>query len=350
MSQDLKVATFNCNNLFNRPAIFMQKNSRDLLEYVAELEDELKKDVYDHKRIDELRAKLEGYVAINNIRGNYNRAHGASEWVGDLKFASSKFNGVQVDNVARVIRDVNADIICLMEVESRPMLQKFHDSILLDKFLNPAHLVGYRSIMLIDGNDERGIDVALMSRYPISWLRSHIDERTTYNNREVPTFSRDCLEARISLLNGKSLHLMINHFKSMGYSPANDPKSNMRRLGQTQRVAELLDKYDLDRELLIVAGDFNADPESPSVAPLVKRQGLYNVNLSLDPNERGTYRDEQRQLDYLLVSNPLKEQFVKARIERRGIYSKKWSPYDTVTGRTTEASDHGAVVADFHLE
>ncbi|MGZ4883377.1 MAG: hypothetical protein ACXV2A_05720, partial [Halobacteriota archaeon] len=101
MSQDLKVATFNCNNLFDRPAIFMQKNSGELLQYVAELEDELKKDVYDHKRINELRAKLKGYVTINNIRGNYDRAHGASEWVGHLDFTSSKFSDVQVDNVAR---------------------------------------------------------------------------------------------------------------------------------------------------------------------------------------------------------------------------------------------------------
>ncbi len=60
--------------------------------------------------------------------------------------------------------DLKADVLGVVEAESRPVLSAFNQEIL------PA--VGgqpFRHVMLIDGNDERGIDVGLMSRagYPI---------------------------------------------------------------------------------------------------------------------------------------------------------------------------------------
>ena len=87
------------------------------------------------------------------------------------------------------------------------------------------------------------------------------------------------------------------------------------------------------------------------VEPLVQHEHLYNVNLELPASERGTYRTGQQQLDYLLVSEPLKERLVSVDIERRGTYARtKWEPYPTVTGRASAASDHCAVVADFQLQ
>ncbi len=188
-----------------------------------------------------------------------------------------------------------------------------------------------------------------MSRMPIKWIRSHIHERSLYNDRWVPTFSRDCLELQIELPIEKQLHLMVNHFKSMGYSPPNDPQSNLRRKGQAGRVAELVNEHDLQNEYVIVAGDLNADATSSSLSPLLANDGLYNVNLELDPSQRGTYRTGNKQLDYLIISEALKDVLQNVHIERKGMYSKKWEHYDTVTGRRTEASDHGAVIADFLL-
>ena len=38
----------------------------------------------------------------------------------------------------------------------------------------------FTHVMVIDGNDERGIDVGLMTRkdFPIGFMRSHVDDRT----------------------------------------------------------------------------------------------------------------------------------------------------------------------------
>jgi endonuclease/exonuclease/phosphatase family metal-dependent hydrolase len=352
MATNLRIATFNCENLFSRPKIFYQTAARSkaLLGFVAELQEELKKEVFDQVKIKDLKTKLKGLAEINDLRGKHDKAGGAGEWLGTVELKRRVINDAAVANTARVIGDINADVICLIEVENRILLQKFHDEILFPQFLQKNNLPPYPYVMLIDGNDERGIDVSFISRLPLLWLRTHMFERSIYDGREVPTFSRDCLEVQFQLPNDRTLHLLINHFKSMGYSPKNDPQSNRRRRQQAQRVAELMDAHDLATEYLLTAGDFNSDPASPSLAPLVNKPGLYNVNLELPEKERGTYQTGNKQLDYLLVSEALKNGLQGVHIERRGVFTKKkWPHYPEVTSSTDQASDHAAVVADFQL-
>lgn len=352
MPKIIKIATFNCENLFSRPKIFNDdaKRSLELLGYVTNLERELSRDVFNHKSIKDLEKKLEGYATINDIRGKpHDQAKGAKEWLGSVEFVRDRFDDITMHNIARVIYDIDADLICLVEVENRPLLKLFHDDLLFKKFLKPAGKPGYNSLIIVDGNDPRGIDVAIMSRLPIGWIRSHVNEQTKYDGRFVATFSRDCLEAQVELPNKKMLYLMANHFKSMGYCTNDDPKCNRRREGQAARVAQLVREHDPQKEFVVVAGDLNADAISPSLLPLLEMTDMYNVNLGLDPIERGTYRTEREQLDYLIISNALKAHLVSVHIERRGVFSNKWPHYETVTSRKNEASDHAAVVASLQF-
>jgi endonuclease/exonuclease/phosphatase family metal-dependent hydrolase len=353
MATNLRVATFNCENLFSRPKIFGESKDKatQLIGFVAQLEKELQKDVFDKAQIVALKKKLEGFATINDIRGNHSSAKGVKEWLGWVELTRDANSDIAVQNTARVIGDVNADIICLMEVESRVELQKFHDQLLLPLFLKPASHEGYKYILLIDGNDDRGIDVAVMSRFPILWLKSHIHERTDYLGNSVPTFSRDCLEVRVDIPGTKHLQLLINHLKSQASGSAADPQSDLRRKGQAQRVAELADQYNLNKDYLIIAGDLNDTPDSTAIAPLATKTGLHNVNLELPEAERGTFtfRGKEEQLDYLLISNALKAVTKQVNIERRGAFSTKRPHYDTVKDRRTQASDHGAVIVDFLL-
>ncbi|MGH9942753.1 MAG: endonuclease/exonuclease/phosphatase family protein [Pyrinomonadaceae bacterium] len=357
MLTNLRIATYNCENLFSRPKVFGQspERSKELLGFVAELQEALKNDVFDHQRIRQLKTKLKGFATVNDVRGKHATVPGAKEWFGWVELLRSDHTDASVENTARVIADVNADIICLMEVEDRNLLQKFHDGLLSKQHavVHGAPAGGgpcYEYVLLIDGNDARGIDVAVLSRFPVSWLRTHIHERTLYDGRSVPLFSRDCLEAQITLPKRKRLHLLINHFKSMGYFPPTDKNSVRRRLGQATRVAELLDAHKLDKQFVVVAGDLNSAPDSPSLAPLVSHPDLYNVNLEFPETQRGTYGTGKKQLDYLFISQALKQRLTGAQLERRGVYTKtKWTPYPTVTSERTQASDHSAVVADFQL-
>lgn len=352
MPHNFRIATYNCENLFSRPKIFEQtaKRSNQLLGYVAQLQEALKNDVFDHKRIKELESKLRGYAIVNDLRGDHTTAVGAQEWMGGVELLRADITDTAVKNTARVISDVQADLICLIEVEDRNLLQKFHDDLLYKDFLQPSARAGYTHVLLIDGNDPRGIDVSFLSRIPVLSMQSHIHEFTEYEGKQVRTFSRDCLEVQLQAPDGKLLHLMINHFKSMGYSPRTDPQSVRRRLGQAKRVAELLDQHDLQNEYVVVAGDLNSDPSSPSLEPLVKKSGLYNSILELPASDRGTFGAGKKQLDYLFVSDALKQYLQSVHVERRGVFTKsKWTPYPSVKSKRTQASDHAAVVAEFLL-
>ena len=353
MPATVKIATFNCENLFNRPKVFAPggKRTDELLGFAAQLQNQLRNAVFDHAAIDALKQKLRGYVTINDVRGKHTSTHGADEWLGWIEFTKAEVDDVAVENTARVIADVNADIICLMEVENRTRLQQFHDELLFPKFLLGAGSAPYQHVLLVDGNDGRGIDVALLSRLPVNWLRSHIHEQLLYFGRRVPTFSRDCLEVQLRLPGRRNLYLLVNHLKSQGYSGGNDPQGKLRRLGQAERVAEIAGQYRLQSDYVVVAGDLNSDGRDGSLEPLLTNQQLYNVNQELSPEERGTFRTGKQQLDYLLVSQALRQKLRSVMVERRGIWSKTRATrglcYPTVISDRTAASDHGAVSAEF---
>ena len=351
MAKTIRIATFNCENLFSRPKIFSARGNRSniLLDKVAKLNAELRKATFDKAAIKKLKKELSGYAKVNDIRGKHTSAKGVGEWLGWVELTRKRADVAAVKNTAHVLADLEAHILCLVEVENRPLLQQFHDDILYKQFLKPKGRGGYKYIRLIDGNDTRGIDVAVMSRLPLNWIRSHIHETTTYNGKKVCLYSRDCLEVDVQATPTCAVRLLINHFKSMGYSPANDPQSNRRRKGQAKGVAKLASALNTQKDFVVVAGDLNSDPSSPSLNPLLSRLDLYNVNLGLPSNDRGTYRTGKKQLDYLIVSNALKKKLTKIRIERRGLFSKKWQTYPTVKSRKTEASDHAAVVASFRI-
>ena len=86
-------------------------------------------------------------------------ANGREDWIGSLDLKMETVNEVATRMTAKVIHEVGADIIGLVEAESRPALVRFHDDL-----LSLMHGTSYQHIMLIDGNDERGIDVAIMTR------------------------------------------------------------------------------------------------------------------------------------------------------------------------------------------
>src|SRR5215216_2805967 len=209
---DLRIATFNCENLFSRPKIFAETaaKSKTLLGYVAELKAELSNDIFNHARIKTLKQRLSGYATVVDVRGKHTTADGAGEWLGWVELTRSEVNDDAVINTARVISHVDADVICLVEVEDRILLQRFHDGMLVKEFLKPQNRDGYPHVLLIDGNDDRGIDISFFSRLPVRSLRTHIDEQTTYDGKQVKTFSRDCLEVDLNLPGGRVLHMLLN--------------------------------------------------------------------------------------------------------------------------------------------
>ncbi|HEY3235414.1 MAG TPA: hypothetical protein VGJ84_11925 [Polyangiaceae bacterium] len=109
-----------------------------------------------------------------------------------------------------------------------------------------------------------------------------------------PTAHRRRLEVEVHLPGKRSVFVLVNHFKSKGYGMphANDA----RRKAQADRVAEIAAGYDLQKELVVVARDFNDEPSSAPLRTLLGTKGLTDVlgKQFPDPRERWTYRDKSQ--------------------------------------------------------
>ncbi len=278
------------------------------------------------------------------------KANGKGDWDGAIELKKARFNEIGRKNTAKIIKELNADITCVIEADNRIALKAFD-----------SHLLNYRykHEMLIDGNDRRGIDVGVLSKFNFGSIYTHIYDKVS--NKQV--FSRDCLELEVKLTNAKSIYVLVNHFKSKGYD--RDGTADAKRKRQANRVKEILGKYNLDDDYVIVAGDLNDTPDSNPLKPLTemsKMHDVLNLQFGNDMSKRWTYYyNSFEQIDYILISEALKSIFVEAGIERRGMYNLKnlttnsggtvpiEKQFDSVTHWTNQASDHAAVWAKFGL-
>jgi hypothetical protein len=207
MADTVRIASFNAENLFSRARIMNLQNNgktKGLLNKVERLRAELAKKTYNETAIIELYNELKDYNEIVEVRGKLFRVKGKSlratgvdDWGGFIDFKRDRFSEAARANTAQVLRTVNADICSLIEVESRPVLEHF----CIDQLPRvKGKFEQYKHLMLVDGNDPRGIDVALASRHPIGWMRSHVDDSfTTDKGRSEHIFSRDCIELNVEV-------------------------------------------------------------------------------------------------------------------------------------------------------
>jgi endonuclease/exonuclease/phosphatase family metal-dependent hydrolase len=359
----LRLATFNVENLFSRAKVLNYKNQStgdQKLAAIEVLRSILKKDTYSPQDKTDIyrmvKRELQNFITIRENRHKLlgkSRvvAAGAGDWDGEIVFREAKFSEVQRENTARVIKEVAAHVLCIVEAESLPVLRSFDTDLLGSR---------YPYDLLIDSFDPRGIDVGLYSKFAFGTVRTHMFDKSGSSR----TFSRDCLEVDVLLPGSRTLHMLCNHFKSK----ANDKggTADARRRQQAEAVRDILAaNYDLTKDLVVVAGDFNDNPTSGPLQPLLAMTNLHDV-LELqfpgEPAKRWTYYYKQvEQIDFLLVSEPLKDAFRKAGVERRGIYDLERitskakggvgveKQYPTVGHYADCASDHGAVWAEFAL-
>lgn len=263
--------------------------------------------------------------------------------MGFVEFIKVKTNSEAVINTARVLNAVDADIVCTVEVDNRIALKHFNE--LIYKTFQKK----FKHAMLIDGNDERGIDIGLLSKHQITSICSHVDdEYKGADNRNYKIFSRDCAEYTVRVNGQYKVHILCNHFKSKGYG--SQASSNEKRKKQAERVAELLGNYNLDEEFVVVAGDLNDTPDSAVLQSLVTYPKLKDV-LSWEQftGSRATYHTGKQQIDYVLVSEALFRKIEAVGIERRGIHKRGNITFPEVTSKVTQASDHACVWASFNL-
>jgi len=288
----------------------------------------------------------ENLFARYNFKKNYNPISKDGFTINDLAF--DIYDETDKKITARAIREVNADVIALQEIESLPVLDAFNS-----KYLGKME---YRHRILIDSFDPRKIDVAILSRFPITSIRSHRQERNASNSAWL--FSRDCLVVAINI-EGKELILYINHFKSMMEGRA---ETHNRRKEQVDRVATIIDDRWKAKEYegnFVALGDFNDYPEGDTALnSLIEHPGLEDVVKRMPQEDRWTHfysgKKEYKQLDYILLSKSLAQMNPNPPgIMRKGLpyRTKKYDGprFPNVGEDEPKASDHAPVFIDIEL-
>lgn len=260
---------------------------------------------------------------------------------------------------AKAIKETKADIIGLIEVENMDTLKNFCTQYLKD----------YKYKALIDGNDPRLIDVALISKIPFDNIVTH--QTMKLQGQSKPVFSRDCLEVNFTI-SGKPFAVFVNHFKSMLDKKAKTPaqgRSNTatKRINQSKAVINILKrKYGNNpgNHSWVLLGDLNDYNDSKSSLKELY-QSPWMVNLlekELPAGENWTHywdttkvsvAERYKQIDYLFPSKSLYQKLNgKPEIVRKGIITKATKYQGPRFADVTDkigASDHCPIAAAFNL-
>lgn len=370
----MRLATYNVENLFDRPRVMNQAtwaDGRQVLGWYGELSGLLGEEAYTgamKSRMASLLVELglekrdeSRFVILRRNRGKLLKrprsggieitAAGRSEWAGSLELKEEPVDEVAMRNTAQVIRDVDADVLAVIEAEHRHGLIEFNRAI-----LGPVGGAPYRHVMLIDGNDARGIDVGIATRagFPIDQVRSHVDDLLPGGTN---VFSRDCPEFWLTTPAGNPLVVLVNHLKSKGYG--SQAKNDERRRAQAARVAEIYRGIVAGGVAHVaVVGDLNDTPGSDPLAPLVRDTDLRDVSQHAafdDGGYPGTYGScgARNKIDYVLLSPALYAVVEAGGMERRGMWPGvrpvRWNSYAELEHAHQAASDHAAIWVDLDL-
>jgi len=316
----LRIATFNVENLFARPVVLSE--DRD--------------------------AK-----AVGMIRFDDPDERALAHRVADAIASDDKRQ-----LTALALADTEADIVCLQEVDSREALEIFYKRY-VKRVIEPKFAAArkglraqlgreltederialerrffYENRILLEGNDGRGIDVAVLSRLPLVvqshahrsfaelgvWHSSLADYREIIDGRErvlKPSdrvFRRDCLEVRVEI-GDKMLTLFNCHFKSMGGSRERTKPLRAAEARAVKRIVSETFGGHQREALWAICGDLNDHLEvdgqaTPGALDVLVEEG-FSVNLATrrQADDRWTTyfgeEDQYSQFDYILASPAL---------------------------------------------
>lgn len=247
--------------------------------------------------------------------------------------------------IAHALRHMDADVIGVSEVENAGVLRAMIDELLPD--------MGYEYVVVLPGNDRRGIQVGLISRLPIERASSHrwLPLKDPAHRGEAEEsrkwrFARDLLQVRVRLAHGQLLEVFVVHLKSR-WDGENDPNSTRWRGAEARRIRQIVQDHLAEEPNLLAAvvGDFNADPQRATMQLLLApasgdgQAPLRDVHALLPREERTTLPSRGRFadaiFDYILVSPALARRLVPG--------SANVLQHPDLTG----GSDHRPLWADF---
>ncbi len=285
----MRLASFNVENMFERPSVMNLPSWEDGKTVLKDYDDltnliqnkmyteQIKKEILQiMKRNNGLLTKGESkFIRLVEVREklvkkqqgvNIILVNGRDDWIGWFELKKDTIKELAIENTARVINELKADILCVVEADNRIALKRFNDMV-----IPKLNRQSYDHTMLIDGNDERGIDVGIICRkgFEIRSMTSHVDDIDPGGL----IFGRDCAEYHLTTHSRNDLILLTNHFKSKGFGAQQD--NDKKRTRQAKKGLKIYDELNKKFDFIVV---INYPNDTPDSAPL---RALLGSNSSL---------------------------------------------------------------------
>jgi endonuclease/exonuclease/phosphatase family metal-dependent hydrolase len=152
----------------------------------------------------------------------------------------------RLGDTIRSVRESGPSIVIFPEVENERVLKQLVDTELTN--------LNYQTVILLEGEDMRGIDIGVISKLPLAApAKLHIiDFKSRPADKPAPK-TRGILHVPLMLATGETLHVLGVHFPSQS-NPSWQRKDAVEMLNKIQ--------HDLGPDaLIVVGGDFNISPE-----------------------------------------------------------------------------------------
>ena len=258
-----------------------------------------------------------------------------------------------LDALAESLQRMDADVVTLQELSSKETLEA-------DLLSRRELAEKYPHVAYIKGNDERGINVGVISKYPFNAVSSHQDEKfPLVDGSGMTSFSRDLLRVDINTDADPDTELTVYTTHSKSRRPA-DPgqiNSDTKRISEGTAIRNIVESQmkEFPERLFVVTGDFNDSHHDASVKAVLEPKGKERWVDSLEhlseedrktwpanPNDK---RFDSVQFDHIIFAESKKDQLIssdKVRFEQSLDTDTRWV--------SSAASDHLPVIANFEIK
>ena len=371
----MKIATFNIQNLFHRDkSLIDAPKGKCITDWIQELDTIMRKPgktFQEQERIQELSfllgfektsplpyAVLRRKAGLLYLKGIHHstetRASHLTNWTGWIELQSKPIPPISTENKARVIADVNADILLLQEVEDRASLEDFNQKLLPKFDCKP-----YDHSFVIQCNDMKGLEIAILFRkgYTLQTIKTHLIEGYSDQLKNV-------IEYEISTPKSEKIYVLATYLAN---ETDNKKVADTIRKSQVENIARIYKTLIAQGKTnVIIAGTFNTPPYCDSLSPLFQNTDAkditkhFSFEVVTDKGDDATYFRlgayrmgvNIKQEDYLLFSPALFDSMQDSGLNRKAMWPNKkpqWSTYKEVTGTYTAASDHPIIWGKFKL-
>jgi len=375
----MKIATFNIQNLFHRDkALVNIQPVNAVINWLNEMDHLMRKYTKTSNDLDRIKdlSFLLGFEKISRksyavmrrrggelfFRGCYSsaemKANSLTDWNGWVALQTIPVDPVATQNKARVIAEVNADVLLLQEVEDRNSLLEFNNQ-LLPEFNG----VPYRELLVLQGNDGRGQEMGMLTKngFQIQEVRTYGNE---LDDNGKPVFNKNLVKYEIITPSQNKIILLSVHLQEQGKDKEN---CDALRFRQANRVAEIYHQLrSQGHEHVIVTGTLNTVSYCFSLAPLLQKTGLKdiskhpNFNVAVEKEKdagnfhRGAFAMglNTKQKDYLLLSPEMFNRVKNSGLNRKAVWPERashWPVYNTIKNEKQAASEHPVVWGEIEI-